>query len=98
MTREPSSSFPDTPYAGALGENCRGESPSSAWALPIGETVRYTAEARSRAVHRGNRMTASALVGTVLDGKFQIEKALSSGATGDVYEALHLGLGSPVAV
>jgi serine/threonine protein kinase len=98
MTREPSSSLPDTPFAASLGENCKGESPSHAWALPIGENVRYNADPRGRAVHRGNRMTASALVGTVLDGKFQIEKALSSGATGDVYEALHLGLGSPVAV
>jgi serine/threonine protein kinase len=40
----------------------------------------------------------SPLVGTVLDGKFQIEKALASGASGDVYEAIHLGLGSRVAV
>ena len=40
----------------------------------------------------------SSLVGTVLDGKFQIEKALASGASGDVYEAIHLGLGSRVAV
>jgi serine/threonine-protein kinase len=38
------------------------------------------------------------LVGTVLDGKFQIEKALASGASGDVYEAEHLGLGARVAV
>jgi serine/threonine-protein kinase len=38
------------------------------------------------------------LVGTVLDGKFQIEKALASGAAGDVYEAMHLGLGARVAV
>ncbi len=43
-------------------------------------------------------MTASPLVGTVLDGKFRIERALASGASGDVYEAMHLGLGSPVAV
>ncbi len=43
-------------------------------------------------------MTAPPLVGTVLDGKFRIEKALASGASGDVYEAVHLGLGSPVAV
>src|SRR5580700_4509064 len=43
-------------------------------------------------------MTSPALVGTVLDGKFRIEKALASGASGDVYEAVHLGLGSPVAV
>jgi serine/threonine protein kinase len=43
-------------------------------------------------------MTASPLVGTVLDGKFRIERALASGASGDVYEAVHLGLGSPVAV
>ncbi|HEY6460113.1 MAG TPA: serine/threonine-protein kinase, partial [Polyangiaceae bacterium] len=38
------------------------------------------------------------LVGTTLDGKFQIEKALASGAAGDVYEAMHLGLGTRVAV
>jgi serine/threonine-protein kinase len=38
------------------------------------------------------------LVGTVLDGKFQIERALASGAAGDVYEAMHLGLSTPVAV
>jgi serine/threonine protein kinase len=43
-------------------------------------------------------MTSPALVGTVLDGKFRIERALASGACGDVYEAVHLGLGSPVAV
>jgi serine/threonine-protein kinase len=41
---------------------------------------------------------ATTLVGTVLDGKFQIERALASGASGDVYEAIHLGLGSRVAV
>ena len=29
----------------------------------------------------------------MLDGKFRIEKALASGAAGDVYEAMHLGLG-----
>ncbi len=40
----------------------------------------------------------SPLIGTVLDGKFQIERALASGASGDVYEAIHLGLGSRVAV
>ncbi len=43
-------------------------------------------------------MTSPALVGTVLDGKFQIEKELASGPGGDVYEAVHLGLGSRVAV
>jgi serine/threonine-protein kinase len=43
-------------------------------------------------------MTPTAFVGTVLDGKFQIEKPLASGAAGDVYEALHLGLNSRVAV
>ncbi len=43
-------------------------------------------------------MTAPALLGTLLDGKFQIQKALASGASGDVYEALHLGLGARVAV
>jgi len=43
-------------------------------------------------------MNDAPLVGTVLDGKFRIEKALASGASGDVYEALHLGLGSRVAV
>ncbi len=43
-------------------------------------------------------MTPPPLVGTVLDGKFRIEKALASGASGDVYEAMHLGLGSRVAV
>src|SRR5580704_14130291 len=41
---------------------------------------------------------AADLVGAVLDGKFQIEKALASGAGGDVYEAMHLGLGARVAV
>jgi serine/threonine-protein kinase len=43
-------------------------------------------------------MTPTAFVGTVLDGKFQIEKPLASGTAGDVYEALHLGLNSRVAV
>jgi serine/threonine-protein kinase len=43
-------------------------------------------------------MMPTALVGTVLDGKFQIEKPLASGAAGDVYEALHLGLNARVAV
>ncbi|HEY8038380.1 MAG TPA: serine/threonine-protein kinase [Polyangiaceae bacterium] len=43
-------------------------------------------------------MSPSDLVGTVLDGKFQIEKALASGAAGDVFEALHLDLGARVAV
>src|SRR4051812_31539215 len=38
------------------------------------------------------------LVGTVLDGKFRIDKALASGVAGDVYEALHLGLSARVAV
>jgi serine/threonine-protein kinase len=42
-------------------------------------------------------MTAD-LVGAVLDGKFEIEKALASGAGGDVYEAMHLGLATRVAV
>jgi serine/threonine-protein kinase len=41
---------------------------------------------------------SSGLVGTTLDGKFQIEKPLASGAAGDVYEAMHLGLGTRVAV
>jgi serine/threonine-protein kinase len=41
---------------------------------------------------------APSLVRTVLDGKFQIERALASGAAGDVYEATHLTLGSRVAV
>src|SRR5262249_37816543 len=35
---------------------------------------------------------------TVLDGRFQIERALASGAGGVVYEATHLTLGSRVAV
>jgi serine/threonine-protein kinase len=43
-------------------------------------------------------MTTPALLGTLLDGKFQIEKVLGSGASGDVYEALHVGLGKRVAV
>jgi serine/threonine-protein kinase len=43
-------------------------------------------------------MTPTPLVGSVLDGKFQIEKPLASGAAGDVYEALHLGLRTRVAV
>ncbi len=43
-------------------------------------------------------MTPTTFVGTVLDGKFQIEKPLASGASGDVFEALHLGLNSRVAV
>jgi eukaryotic-like serine/threonine-protein kinase len=38
------------------------------------------------------------LVGTTLDGKFRLDKALASGAGGDVYEATHLALGAPVAV
>ena len=41
---------------------------------------------------------ATSLIGTVLDDKFQIEQALASGAAGDVYEAIHLTLGSRVAV
>jgi len=41
---------------------------------------------------------ATSLIGTILDGKFQIEQALASGAAGDVYEAIHLTLGSRVAV
>ena len=32
------------------------------------------------------------LVGTVVGGKFRIDRALASGASGDVYEAMHLGL------
>jgi serine/threonine-protein kinase len=43
-------------------------------------------------------MTPPPLVGTVLDEKFRIDRALASGASGDVYEAHHLGLGSQVAV
>jgi serine/threonine protein kinase len=43
-------------------------------------------------------MTEPALIGTVLDGKFQIDRALASGAAGDVYEATHLGLAARVAV
>src|SRR5579859_3466592 len=43
-------------------------------------------------------MSSADLVGTVLDGKFELEKALASGAAGDVYEATHLGLGARVAV
>ncbi|HEY2513677.1 MAG TPA: protein kinase [Polyangiaceae bacterium] len=42
--------------------------------------------------------TSPSLVATVLDGKFRIERALGSGAAGDVYEATHLTLGSRVAV
>jgi serine/threonine protein kinase len=58
--------------------------------------LRYTGGAPT---HRADlAMTPPALVGTVLDGKFEIEKALASGPGGDVYEALHLGLGSRVAV
>jgi serine/threonine-protein kinase len=38
------------------------------------------------------------LIGAVLDGKFQIERPIASGASGDVYEATHLGLGTRVAV
>jgi eukaryotic-like serine/threonine-protein kinase len=41
---------------------------------------------------------ATELVGTVLDGKLRIERLLASGAAGDVYQALHLGLGTHVAV
>jgi serine/threonine-protein kinase len=43
-------------------------------------------------------MTPTTFVGTVLDGKFQIEKPLASGASGDVFEALHLALNTRVAV
>jgi serine/threonine-protein kinase len=43
-------------------------------------------------------MTAPPLVGTVVGGKFRIDRAIASGASDDVYEAMHLGLGSPVAV
>jgi eukaryotic-like serine/threonine-protein kinase len=38
------------------------------------------------------------LVGVVLDGRFQIDRALGSGASGDVYEAVHLALGARVAI
>ncbi len=41
---------------------------------------------------------ATDLVGSVLDGKLRIEGLLASGAAGDVYKALHLGLGTHVAV
>ncbi len=41
---------------------------------------------------------ATELVGTTLDGKLRIERMLASGAAGDVFEALHLGLGTQVAV
>jgi serine/threonine protein kinase len=43
-------------------------------------------------------MSEAPLVGTVLDGRFQVEKALASGASGDVYEAQHLALGHRVAI
>jgi serine/threonine-protein kinase len=43
-------------------------------------------------------MGESPLVGTVLDGRFQVEKTLASGASGDVYEAAHLTLGHRVAI
>jgi serine/threonine-protein kinase len=43
-------------------------------------------------------MGDSPLVGTVLDGRFQVEKTLASGASGDVYEAQHLTLGHRVAI
>lgn len=43
-------------------------------------------------------MLTGELVGTVLDGKFQIERALGSGVAGDVYEAINLGLNARVAV
>jgi serine/threonine-protein kinase len=43
-------------------------------------------------------MGESSVVGTVLDGRFQVEKALASGASGDVYEAQHLALGHRVAI
>jgi len=43
-------------------------------------------------------MGDSPLVGTVLDGRFQVEKTLASGASGDVYEAQHLALGHRVAI
>jgi len=41
---------------------------------------------------------ATEMVGSVLDGKLRIEGLLASGAAGDVYKALHLGLGTHVAV
>jgi serine/threonine-protein kinase len=41
---------------------------------------------------------ATELVGSVLDGKLRIESLLASGAAGDVYKAMHLGLGTHVAV
>ncbi len=41
---------------------------------------------------------ATELVGSVLDGKLRIEGLLASGAAGDVYKAMHLGLGTHVAV
>jgi serine/threonine-protein kinase len=43
-------------------------------------------------------MGESPLVGTVLDGRFQVEKTLASGASGDVYVAAHLTLGHRVAI
>jgi serine/threonine-protein kinase len=43
-------------------------------------------------------MGESPVVGTVLDGRFQVEKTLASGASGDVYEAQHLALGHRVAI
>lgn len=43
-------------------------------------------------------MSDASLVGATLDGKFRIEREIASGASGDVYEAMHLVLGTPVAV
>jgi serine/threonine protein kinase len=60
---------------------------------------RSTAFAKGATYTCGRRMPPiPSLIATVLDGKFRIERALASGAAGDVYEATHLMLGSRVAV
>lgn len=43
-------------------------------------------------------MEAPLLIGSVLDGKYSIEKLIGEGGMGAVYRALHVGTGRPVAV
>ncbi len=47
---------------------------------------------------RGRRMTVDLAAGTVLDGKYRIERRLGKGGMGAVYLATHLGTTRPVAL